>query len=723
MELDFNSFEHHPTSEKIVQVMQDRMQSNETLFYRVMVANHFAMAAATMRASIEMPEGNKVPLNMYSVELAPSNFGKSRTAAIMTEEVLNQFTKTFIDQTFPLLAEDNINKQAHIRAGRRGTDPDEERERMIGEYNRAGALYFCFDSGTAPGAKQLRHKLLLANAGALNLIVDEIGLNMGKNSEMIDLFMELYDGKTGNALNKNTKENPRNSELKGVTPANMLLFGTDNKIFDGARQEEEFLSLLKSGYGRRCFFVYISDEDAKKHILPADEALMRAKRASSSTVLEEISDDLNALADMINNQRTIKMPDDTALLMYAYKENCEVRARKLKRAQHLQATEMESRFFKTTKLAGVYAFIDNSVEVTKEHMQAAILVAEESGEAFQKMLTQDKPHVKLAKHIADMQENVTHSDLTEELPFYPKAANARADMLTLAISWGYKNNVIIKKEFDNGIEFLRGETLQKTDLNRLIVSHSTDVAAGYNSEFAPWDKLHVLTQANGLHWTNHHFRNGDEGKGHRSDDNAEMGFNLIVLDVDGGVSLDMAKNLLQDYQALFYTTKRHDPQNHRFRIILPTNYQLKMDAKDYKEFMKNIFEWLPFEVDDGTGQRSKKWLSNNGHYEYQDGELLDVLPFIPKTVKNEERKQVIDSQQSLDNLERWFVNNTGDGNRNKQMHRYAMMLVDAGYGFEDVRQKVTALNDKLPDNLSEAEIMGTVMVTVGRALGAKQSAA
>lgn len=718
MELDFNSFQHHPTAEKIVQVMQDRMQSDETLFYRLMVANHFAMAAATMRCAMQMPEGSKIPINMYSVELAPSNFGKTRTARIMTKEVLNQFTKTFIDQTFPLLAEDNINKLAVKRANRRATDPDEESERMVNEYNRAGALMFCFDSGSAPGAKQLRHKLLLADAGALNLVVDEVGLNMGKNSEMIDLFMELYDGETGNALNKNTKENPRNSELKGVTPANMLLFGTDNKIFDGGRQEEEFMTLLKSGYGRRCFFAYVSEEDAKKHIVPAAEALKRAKRAASSSTLEDISDDLHALADIINNKKVLMMPDTTAELMYGYKENCERRARKLKRAQHLQATELEARFFKTAKLAGIYAFIDDAVEISEDHMKAAIKVAEESGKAFQKMLSQDKPHVKLAKHIADLQENVTHSDLMEDLSFYPRAANQRQDMLTLAISWGYKNNVIIKKEFDNGIEFLRGETLEETNLDRLKVAYSNDIATGYRNEYAPWDQLHNLTQANGMHWINHFLSNG-----HRQEDNCDEGFNLVVFDVDGGVSLDMARTLLKDYTYMLYTTKRHTDQNPRFRLIFPTSHVLKMDAKDYKLFMKNLYDWLPFEVDDATGQRARKWLSHNGHYEYNDGDLLGVLPFIPKTAKNEERKARLDNQQSLDNLERWFINNTGDGNRNNQLLRFALILADVGYGFDGVRRRVLELNDKLPDNLDEQEIMSTIMVSVGRRLAGQQQAA
>ena len=220
-----------------------------------------------------------------------------------------------------------------------------------------------------------------------------------------------------------------------------------------------------------------------------------------------------------------------------------------------------------------------------------------------------------------------------------------------------------------------------------------------------------------MHWVAHHLKDG-----YRNSDNAIPGFNLVVIDVDGGVNLSTAKLLLKDYKALFYTTKRHTDAENRFRIILPTNYELKLDAKDYKEFMANLHEWLPFAADSSTGQVSRKWLSHNGHFEYIEGELLDVLPFIPKTSKNEDRKNQLNSQQSLDNLERWVINNTGDGNRNNQLMKYAFILVDAGYEFEAIRQRVSSLNDKLADKLDEAEIMGSIMITVGKAL-AKRAAA
>ncbi|WP_460995163.1 hypothetical protein, partial [Staphylococcus aureus] len=107
-----------------------------------------------------------------------------------------------------------------------------------------------------------------------------------------------------------------------------------------------------------------------------------------------------------------------------------------------------------------------------------------------------------------------------------------------------------------------------------------------------------------------------------------------------------------------------------------------------KEFYNAVIESLPFEVDDGVGQRARKWLSHAGHYEYLDGELFDALPYIPKTTKDEERRRNLKDQASMDKLERWVINNTGDGNRNNMLLRYAMILLDAGFSVNAIHGKV-----------------------------------
>jgi hypothetical protein len=707
----FDEMEYHPASEKLVEILCSKTQNSNPLFFRVLVGYYFSLVASMMRASIATHDRGDIPVNMYALNLSTSGSGKGFSTNIIENQVINQFRGRFLEETFPILAENNLPKLALKRANRKSTDPDEELVRVQKEFEQLGSLVFSFDSGTPAAVKQMRHKLLMADAGSVNLQIDEIGSNLVGNVDVLNTFLELYDmGLIKQKLIKNTSDNIRNEEIVGRTPTNMLLFGTPSKLLNGSKTEEELYSMLETGYARRCFFGYSRASNKAVNQTP-EQVYAQLTNQDSNSYLEELSDKLEALADIINVNKRLVMSKETSLLLIEYRLKCEREAELYPEHEEIKKAEISHRYFKALKLAGAYAFVDDSPELTENHLYQAIKLAEESGDAFNKLLTRDRAYVKLAKYLGSVKRDVTQADLTEDLPFYRGPSSQKSEMLTLATAWGYKNNVIIKKAFSDGIEFLRGETLKETDLSKMVLSYSTDITTDYRNEHAPFDQLHKLTQAPGLHWVAHHLNGG-----YRNEENCIPGFNLVVIDVDGGVNISTVKLLLKNYKFLIYTTKRHTETENRFRIILPINYELSLDAKDYKEFMSNIYEWLPFEVDTATNQRARKWLSNDGTFEYNEGEVLDALPFIPKTSKNEERKELMNSQQSMDNLERWVINNIGDGNRNNMLLRFAMILLDGGFDFETIRQRVMTLNNKIADKLDEAEIMSTIMITVAKSI-------
>lgn len=712
--LSFDQMEYHPTSEKLVKILCNKVQNDNPLFFRVVVGYYFSVLASTMRCTIATHDRGDLPVNMFALNLSTSGSGKGHSTNIIKNQVINQFRQRFMEETFHVLAEQNLPKLALKRAQRKNSDPDDELIKVQKEFESIGPLMFSFNEATVPAVKHLRHKLLMCDAGSLNLQVDEIGLNLTAAKDALGVFLELYDvGLVEDKLKLSTAENTRKEEIIGNTPSNMMLFGTPSSLLNGGKTEEELYALLETGYARRCFFGYSNHQQGDNNKTP-EEVYQMLVNKDSNAYLDELSDHLGNLADIINVNKRLVMTKETSLLLIEYKLKCEKEANSYTEYEEIKKAEISHRYFKALKLAGAYAFIDDSPELTEKHLYYAIKLAEESGSAFSRLLTRDRNYVKLAKYVATVKRDITQADLVEDLPFYRGANGQKTEMLNLAIAYGYKNNIIIKKSFSDGIEFLRGETLKETDLNKMVIAYSQDITTDYNNERAPFDQLHKLTQATGMHWVAHHLNGG-----YRNEENCIPGFNLVVIDVDGGTTMAAAKLLLKGYKYLMYTTKRHTDEENRFRVILPINYELEMDAKDYKEFMANIYSWLPFEVDTATNQRSRKWMSHNGTFEYNEGELLDALPFIPKTSKNEERKQLMDSQQSMDNLERWVINNIGDGNRNNLLLRYAMILMDGGYDFEGIRARVVSLNDKIADKLDEAEIMGTIMVTVMKTLAKK----
>lgn len=710
--IDLTGVQHHPAIEEIVEVLCNKTQNTDRGFFRVETAYFLCKVASMMRATIVTKDRGDVPVNCYALNLATSGFGKGYSVNVLENEFLKGFRRRFMDDTFPVIAEKHLWDIANDRAARNGTDQTEEFQKAEREFKSYGAYPFTFDSGTPPAVKQLRSKLLMANIGAISLQIDEIGSNLIGATDVLTLFLELYDqGMVKQKLVKNTAENQRAEDMDGKTPTNMLLFGTPSKLLDGGQTEDQFYEFLETGYARRCFFGFGQHHHRASEVKSPEEIFKALTQPTNHAVINKWAQQFHLLADPSKYHWKMTMDDDVAIQLITYKIWCEQRADQLKEHEEIRKAELSHRYFKSLKLAGALAFIDESLEVEMEHLMAAILLAEESGNAFQTILNREKAYVKLAKYIANVGTEVTHADLLEALPFYKSGNAARTEMMTLATAWGYKKHIIIKKSFVDGIEFFQGETLKETDLNAVRVSYSDHWAYNYAGEEVPFDQLHVLTQSPGMHWANHHFR-----KEHRAEENVISGFNLVVIDVDGGVSLQTAHELLKDYKFMTYTTKRHSDEQNRFRLIFPINYHLELDSDEYKEFMNSFMEWLPFNSDESANQRAKKWETfEGGSYHYNlDGEVIDALPFIPKTSRNEQYVQQSKQLQSLDNLERWFAQRIAQGNRNNQMIKYALALVDGGMSLIDVKNQVHAFNKKLNTPLGEDEIETTIMQTVAK---------
>ena len=710
--MDLEGVEHHPAISEIVDVLCAKTQNTDRGFFQTEAAFFLGKIASCMRATIVTKDRGEIPVNVYALALATSGYGKGHSIHIIEHEFLKPFRRRFMEDTFHVISEQHLWKLADDRALRNNTGQQEEYDGALKEFRGAGAYPFTFDSGTGPAVKQLRHKLLLSNIGAINLQIDEIGSNLISNTEVLTMFLELFDqGIVKQKLVKNTADNARNEELDGKTPTNMLLFGTPSKLFDGGQTENEFYSFLETGYARRCIFGHGHHQKQDPNV-PIDPAELYAKLTAVATsgAANKWAVQFHKLADPAMFGWKMILQDDVAIQLLRYKLACEKVSENLPEHEEIRKAEMAHRYFKALKLAGAYAFIDESNEVEMGHLLSAILLVEESGTAFQAILNREKSYVKLAKYIADVAVEVTHADLMEALPFYGRSQNQRNELMTLATAWGYKKHIIIKKTFRDNIEFYEGEKLKETNLNEMIVAYSDHWAYNYLNERVPFDQLHQLTQAPGMHWTNHHLKGG-----HRAEENVIGGFNMLAIDVDGTVSLDTVHDLLKDYKYLTYTTKRHTEEENRFRLMIPINYELSLNTDEYKEFMNSVMDWLPFKTDESANQRAKKWESYNGTCAYNlEGETLDALDFIPRTSRGEAHQARNRELQSLDNLERWFAQRIMSGNRNNNMIKYALALVDSGMGLVDVSKQTHLFNAKMNNPLTSDEIDRTIMVTVAK---------
>lgn len=718
---DLSTVAHHPISEQLAQILCQKTQNTNPLFFRILVGYYWAKLASFMRCNIATQDRGEIPVNMYAINLATSGYGKGLSTNVMEEQVISLFRERFLEETLPLICETSLRNLAAKRANKKGlTDPDAEILKVEKEFENAGTMVFSFDSATPAAVKQLRHKLLMADAGSLNLEIDEIGSNLLGNADVLNTFLELYDvGRIKQKLTKNTAENTRAEEIDGRTPTNAMLYGTPNKLFDGAKVEQELITFLDTGYGRRCFFGYTRD-NKKTGKKTAQEILAMMTDPVSDKFLTDLSVQLHDLADIMHFKKTLLVDSNVTLTYIEYKLKCEELAESLPEHDEIRKAEINHRYFKALKLAGAYAFIDGAPEITEDHLYAAILLAEESGKAFEQMMSRDRPYVKLAKYISSVNQDLTQADLVEDLPYYRGSAAQKQELMSLATAYGYKNNIIIKRSYLDGIEFIRGESLKETTIDKVTLSYSKDFAKDYEPTVVRFDQLQKFVVKPDFHFTNHSFVDK-----HRQENNAIPGFNLLILDVDKGFPITAFQELFKEYTYLLYTTKRHNENNNgidRYRIIFPMSHILKLTDAEYKEFMTNVFQWLPFESDEQTAQRARKWMTNDKAIIYtNDGKMFDVLPFIPKTAKNDERRNKLEGQTNFTNLERWFINNTGEGNRSNQLIKYGYMLVEAGLPQQKVENGILALNEKIQDRLDVTEIARTIFVSVRKAIAKRDN--
>ena len=710
---------YHPFSEKIVDILVRKVNNDNRHFFRILTGYYLSKVASMMRCNVQTNDRDVIPVNTYVLNLMVSGTGKGHSTNILERDFIAYFKKEFLNNIFPKKAEENIQtlaqerSQARINNGQSILPLNEEYELQLDkfqrQFDRLGELAFSFDSGTSPAVKQMREKLLLASAGSMNLELDEVGSHISANADVLNTFLELYDvGLVKQKLIKNTVENIRSEELPGNTPTNLMMFGTPTKLLDGGRIEDEFKEFLETGYARRLLFGYTIDSHRTKYA--------SAQERYQQMVDTNLAKDMGLIQQTFTNfakrpfNPVLQMSEANHVYLIEYQMNCEDKADDMKSHMTIHKAEMSHRYYKAIKLAGAYTFADNSTEITRDHLDYAISVVEDSGEAFHTLMRKQGPYERLAHYLADCDNDVTQHELMEELQFYRGSEAQRKDLMTLATAFGYRNNIIIKKRVLDEIEFFNGETLMETDLSSLTVAISKDIA--YNFAVPdikpPFDLLHKLTTADGYHYTAHAFVNG-----HRKSENVIPGFDLLILDCDGDVNMSTVKVLLEDYTFLISTTKRHTKEINRFRLILPISHRIKLTANDYSRFMENVFEWLPFTVDEGAKDIARKWAGYSGHYEYNDGMVIDATMFIPETKRSDETKAQI-SATGVDNIERWFIEHTAKGNRANHLYRYGMVLIDAKWALGDIVEKLENFNNSLEIPLPEDQFRNSTVKSISK---------
>ena len=686
----------------IVEILQKKMTNRDVGFFSNLVLYKMAQIATNMGATVTYAGGEKIPTNLYVLNLANSGFSKGKSLKYLEDSIFGEFKNQFNNVVMPNRSNAVIEVKATETASITGKDVSFEEGRLWKTITALPKYIYTFGSGTTPeGLKGLMTALSMRETGSVSIEIDEIGSNISANKEVMDTLLESYDN--GRLKNK-LKKTESNDEITTQVPTNLCMFGTPSKLFDGGISEDQLMSFLDTGYARRLVFGYVETET---DIMDAREKLLLLNDTSVDADADVISTALKLLASTAYYGKEHKLTDDANIMVFEYEEECLKKAAGLKSYQEIEKTEMSHRYFRALKIAGIYAFIAGSTDVTDEMVKDAIELVELSGKAFQKMMTREKNYVRLARYIAEQDTPVTLAELTHDLSgFFKGSETAKRELITLAKSWSAVNDMIIKETMNGDISYFSGEKIESTNLDHMIVSLSTDITTGYANHKAPWDKFHKMCEKD-YNFCTHHMKDG-----YRDSVHAVPGFNMLVLDVDNGVSIKMVQKLLSNNEYIIYTTKRHTEENNRFRIILPMSKVIKLSPDDHKLFYKNVFDTLPFEVDEAPGDIARKWQTYKASTILtNEGELFDPTSYIPNTAKNQAReKRILSFSSDMSKLERYIFANTPG--RNNALIKLALAYVDRGDQSDTVVSLISTANAKLAEPLPEAELAQTVYKTI-----------
>lgn len=697
------------TVREIIRLVQSKNPSSDKYLVTMMTLNKLGQISANMRIKFRYMDGGIIPVNFYGCALASSGFGKGKITNVLEDNICNGFQQRFMKSLAPAIAEEKLESLAEEKSITDGTDISVAQAEIYKEWNKLPKHLYSFSDATIEGLKAKRVKLSMIELGATNMEIDEIALNLDRVSDVLGLLLEAYDA--GKAKQKLIKVDS-NSDVSKV-PSSLFMFGTPSRLLNGSRTEKMFIDMLAQGYARRMFFGYIPDGELEIEV-SAEDRLKAMRDMSIESSTETMNKYLAGLCERNQIGKILSISDDVAIEVLNYEEKCLENARELKKFQEIEKAEVTHRYWKMIKLAGILAFIDNSEEIRLQDVEDAIEIAEESGKAFMRIMNRPANHIRLLEYLLDQNKKVTQAELVEQLDFYSSTSKQmKEEMLVLATAYAYNNNAVIKRNIVDGIEFISAKELEPSDGSKCILSISQDITTGYENRLGSFDNLKNVLKSS-LHYCTHHFRDG-----YRDSEHAMHKFNLIALDVDNGISLQMTMSMLSGYKYVIGTTKRHQKEGYgdRFRIIMMLDRTIELEPEDYRKFMENIFEWLPFDVDEATKDIARKWEGNPDALIFEnDGLPITSIDFIPDTSKSKQMRERVADLSNLDELERWFALNASTGDRNNKTLRYAYMLVDGGMTYEEVEEKVLRMNSKLGDPLPERELYSTIFKSVRKKL-------
>lgn len=577
------------------------------------------------------------PVNFYGILFMKSGAGKNSSLNILDhwyfQDIKNSFKKLY-----------HRKRQDYIE-GLSAFETEDRAKELIKELSN---WEMTIASATKEGIEKMASTLYKLECLTLGVEIDELDKYIVSEAPLINMMFGSYDEGRWNP--KATAGRDLQEAITGVAP-NFFGFATPEAMLLDDSVAEPFKKMLASGFARRAFY-YHEDSDVLPKILTAEDLL---KLEDISCDLKEkskgLSDKLMSLVKQSNLGKVITFSKKSKMFLTDYK----VKSLELASITNdsIMNAEYRERDFKTAKLAAMYAFLDGRDEVTNKDIEYAITITEHSSASLARIGEAksliEKLYLRIREedgyvHISDMLSfGLVNKNHTQRIKEYVRELEPYSEM--------YGD---IFETMDNGkgdVMAVRITQLITAHPESCIFSASISRNGKYNhedgykkAELDFHDIPQWMTSEKNLCYSSVAFKHGK-----RDNASTEAYSNLIILDIDEGMSLDYAKEIFKDYYSIITVTRNHQKEKHgvicdRFRVVLLADKYLFTTPDIYKGLMHNIQRYYNCKVDTACFDKAHIYYSNPSEvWMGECNKKFEVSMLIPRADDNGKKKQASQS--------------------------------------------------------------------------------
>lgn len=275
---------------------------------------------------------------------------------------------------------------------------------------------------------------------------------------------------------------------------------------------------------------------------------------------------------------------------------------------------------------------------------------------------------------------------------------------------------------------------------QVTVSISKDITKDFKSLKVPFHKVIDLVKSD------FNYSAGMFVDGHRKRDNYANYSDIIILDIDDGLSIDKASEIMKPFTHIIATTKSHQKEKNgivcdRFRILLPCETPITLNSEQYSIMMKQVlkkfdfcdqvckdssrfyypskdsivthwqgfinFVWEDFyseAIKESKEEKEKRERLNNLNCRYSNNERRAEDYGIERT-KADYLRSILGTPKLLELLK--FHTKFGAGSRNTYLYSIGCYLKESDLNDEEIKNGILYVNS-CGDGITEQEIKQTI---------------